>query len=813
MNVFELCASLKLDPSEYEKGLGESEEKTQAAGERIGAIASKIGDVLKTAAVVGGAALTAASAGVVSMVKTSVANFAEYEQTIGGVQKLYGNMGKSVEEYAQMNGKSVDEVQDEWQKLEDAQNTVLNNANQAFATAGMSANEYMTNATSFSAALINSLGGDTQKAAEVTDVAMRAISDNYNTFGGDMQSVTNAFQGFAKQNYTMLDNLKLGYGGTKEGMQQLIADANAYAAANGEAADLSIDSFADIVQAIELVQEKQGIAGTTAREAATTIEGSLGMTRAAWENLVTGLASGTDIAPLIDNVVTSATTALDNLMPVIEQALTGVGDLIQGIAPIITEKLPEIAQTLIPELINTATTFVISVAEALPGLASAILDAIPLIFEQIVSIDWLGYGEQIVEAFKGAFTDAFSTFEGMDWSTVGTTLINGITNGLNTAMSVLGEVGGFGLEILTGICNTITTNLPTLLSTGASILQNILQGLISKLPDVIVWAGTAVATLWDTFMKASTEFFNIGTEFLRNLIEGIASKLPDIIAAAFNVVNQLLTTLFSNLPAILAMGANMLKELIAGILSILPDLLASILEIIAQLLLTIGTQLPNILKMGIEILKNLISGILNTIPELLAGTIKVLSSFIAKITEWLPKILAAGITMLGQLVKGIIDSIPQIVDGAKQVADSFINKWKETDWLDVGINAIKGIANGIRNGISWVISAAQDVVSSIWDTITGADGLDEHSPSKKLFGAGVNATLGLINGMNDKLGELESTAYNMAASVMSPVSEVASVSTAAPAAAQPYVIYLNSTTELDGKVIAQSVNEVLGAAI
>ena len=812
MNVFELCASLKLDPSEYEKGLGDTETKTKEAGERIGAIASKIGDVLKTAAVAGGAALTAASGGVAYMVKTSVANFAEYEQTIGGVQKLYGNMGKSVEEYAQMNNKSVAEVKDEWQRLEDAQNLVLKNANQAYATAGMSANEYMTNATSFSAALINSLGGDTLKAAEVTDVAMRAISDNYNTFGGDMQSVTNAFQGFAKQNYTMLDNLKLGYGGTKEGMQQLIADANAYAAANGEAADLSIDSFADIVQAIELVQEKQGIAETTAREAATTIAGSLGMTKAAWENLVTGLASGTDIAPLIDNLVSSATTAFDNLMPVVEQALIGVGDLLQSIAPVISKKLPEIAQKLIPEVINTATTLVISVAEALPGIASAIIDAIPLIFEQIVSIDWLGYGEQIVEAFKNAFMDAFSVLEGMDWSATGTTLINGIASGLNTAISVLGEAGGFGLEILTGICDTINTNLPTLLSTGSSILQNVLQGLIAKLPEVIVWAGTAVATLWNTFMQAATTFYTTGTEFLREIIEGIASKLPDIVAAAFNVVNQLLTVFLDNLPEILAMGANMLKELIAGIISILPDLIATALELVVQLLLTIGEQLPNILKAGIEILKNLISGILNTIPELLAGTIKVLSEFLAKITEWLPKILAAGITMLGELVKGIIDSIPQIIDSAKEVADSFINKWKETDWLEIGIDAIKGIADGIRNGISWVISAAEDVVSSIWDTITGADGLDEHSPSKKLFGAGVNATLGLINGMNDKMEELEDTAYNMAASVMNPVSEVAGANKTAQAA-QPYVIYLTSTTQLDGKVIAQSVNEVLGAAI
>ncbi len=335
--------------------------------------------------------------------------------------------------------------------------------------------------------------------------------------------------------------------------------------------------------------------------------------------------------------------------------------------------------------------------------------------------------------------------------------------------------------------------------------------MLNKLPEVIVWAGTAVATLWDTFMQSSTEFFNTGTEFLRNLIEGIASKLPDIVTAAFTVINQLLTTFFENLPEILAMGANMLKQLIAGIISILPDLIATALELVAQLLLTIGTQLPNILKAGIEILKKLISGILNTIPELLVGTIKVLSAFLAKITEYLPKILVAGITMLGEIVKGIIQSIPQIVDSAKQVTDSFINKWKETNWLQIGLDAIKGIANGIRNGISWVISAAKDVVSAIWDTITGEDGLDEHSPSKKLFGAGVYATEGLINGLNDKMDELERSAYNMAVAITEPVSNLESVSK--PRSMQPYTIYLNNVTELDGKVIATSVNRVLGAMV
>ncbi len=754
MNIFELCAVLKLNSDAYKEGLENAKTTAQNVGE-------KIGSALATVAKVGGAALLAAGAGVAALTKEAVANYGEYEQMVGGVQKLYGNMGQSVEEYAKANGKSVAEVQDEWQKLETAQNTVLDNAKKAYATAGMSANQYMDTATSFSAALINSLDGDTQKAAELTDVAMKAISDNYNTFGGDMQNVTNAFQGFAKQNYTMLDNLKLGYGGTKTEMERLIADANEYAVANGKAADLSIDSFADIVRAIEIVQQKQNIAGTTAREAATTIEGSMGMAKSAWENFVTSLADkDADVGQTFGNLVDSASTVVDNVIPVAAQAVASIGTVV---------------------------------------------------VEKIKEVDWFGYMTEVAEKLMTALKEAFGFAKSTDWSSVGTSIMTGIQSGLDAAMNFLGEAGGIGLEIITGLCDTITNHLPTLLQTGSNILQSILQGMLNKLPEVIVWAGTAIATLWDTFMQSSTEFFNTGTEFLRNLIEGIASKLPDIVTAAFTVINQLLTTFFENLPEILAMGANMLKQLIAGIISILPDLIATALELVAQLLLTIGTQLPNILKAGIEILKKLISGILNTIPELLVGTIKVLSAFLAKITEYLPKILVAGITMLGEIVKGIIQSIPQIVDSAKQVTDSFINKWKETNWLQIGLDAIKGIANGIRNGISWVISAAKDVVSAIWDTITGEDGLDEHSPSKKLFGAGVYATEGLINGLNDKMDELERSAYNMAAAITAPVSNLESISK--PRSMQPYTIYLNNVTELDGKVIATSVNRVLGAMV
>ena len=322
------------------------------AVESIGDKSSSTFDALKVAAVAG---FTAIAAAAVAFGKQAFDAYAEYEQLAGGVSKLYGTAGQSIEEYAASVGKSVDEVQSKYSQLEQAQNLVYTNADNAWKTAGMDANKYMEIATGFSAALINSLNGDTVAAAQQTDVAMRAISDNVNTFGTDMESVTQAFQGFAKGNYTMLDNLKLGYGGTKEGMQQLIADANAYAAANGQAANLTIDSFSDIVTAIELVQEKQGIAGTTAREAATTIEGSITSLGAAWNNFVAGIGKdGVDLEPLVQNVVEALGNVVHNVVPVAGRIMSGLGSalvnavpqMVQGLGAAISDALAGVGITL-----------------------------------------------------------------------------------------------------------------------------------------------------------------------------------------------------------------------------------------------------------------------------------------------------------------------------------------------------------------------------------------------------------------------------------------------------------------------------------
>ncbi len=207
-------------------------------------------------------------------------------------------------------------------------------AQDAYKTAGVSANEYMTQVTSFSASLISSLGGDTAEAARVADMAIRDMSDNANTFGTNITDIQNAYQGFAKQNYTMLDNLKLGYGGTKEEMERLIENANKVKVAMGETADLTIDSYADVIEAIHLVQDEMNITGTTMNEAESTIQGSIAMTKAAWENLMVGLAdSNANIPQLVENVISSATSVLKNIIPIAKEVLQNIPKAISEISP------------------------------------------------------------------------------------------------------------------------------------------------------------------------------------------------------------------------------------------------------------------------------------------------------------------------------------------------------------------------------------------------------------------------------------------------------------------------------------------------
>lgn len=547
---------------------GEVESVGKSSGNKLG---SFLGNGLATGLKVGGTALAAASVAIGKFTADAVSSYASYEQLVGGVEKLYGDAAGQLEDFA----------------------------NKAYLTSGMSANAYMETATSFSAALINSLGGDQQKAAEMTDVAMRAISDNVNVFGSDMESVTNAFQGFAKGNYTMLDNLKLGYGGTKEEMERLIADANEYRASIGESADLSKDSFADIVQAIQSVQEAQGIAGTTNAEAMKTIEGSATAVKAAWENVVTTIASGEGLGDSVNGLVTSlfgeneGEGLINQIVPRVEEALKGIAEFIGTAAPIFIEKIP------------------------------------PL----------------------------------------------------------------------------ITEVLPSLIESGMILLQA--------------------------------------------LIDGVLTLLPELVPLALDIVMQLADAILTNLPAIIETGLQVIVQLALGIAQALPTLIPTIVEVVLNIAEMLIDNIDMVIDAAIQLIIGLAMGLIEAIPIIIEKAPIIIGKLAMAIIDNLPKILEAGVQLIVVLGKGLMQALSSLLSVGRQILSNLINVFSSSvqSFMNIGHNIVQGIRNGIANAwnnlVSWFKGLFGDLIG-VAKRILGIA-----SPSKVFEKIGEQTTEGFNIGMAD----------------------------------------------------------------
>ena len=361
MNLFELFCKIFIDDKDYQKGLNDAKKHTKSfakdAGKTIQDFAKKAENALSNATKIASAVVGAASTGVGFLVKAAVAEFANYEQLVGGVETLFKESADVVQRYA----------------------------DNAYKTAGLSANDYMETVTSFSASLLQSLGGDTAEAADKANLAITDMSDNANKMGTDMSLIQNAYRGFAKANYTMLDNLALGYGGTKEEMQRLLDDANALNRAQGKNTDYTIESFADIVDAIHDVQTQLGITGTTAKEAATTIQGSVNAAKGAWHNLLIGVADDNqDFDKLVDNFVESVDTAADNILPRVEKSLDGILKLVNKAGKTILPRVIAEISAKLPDLIDTGAEIVLALGEGIVDNLDGILGAAEKVITRVV---------------------------------------------------------------------------------------------------------------------------------------------------------------------------------------------------------------------------------------------------------------------------------------------------------------------------------------------------------------------------------------------------------------------------------------------
>lgn len=468
---------VELDDSNVEK----QADKTQnTLTSKFGSAAKKVGAAALSAST---AVVTAAAGAVAALTKEAVSAYAEYEQLVGGVETLFGD--------------SADYIQ--------------GRATAAFETAGLSANQYMETVTSFSASLIQSVGGDTEKAAKLADQAIIDMSDNANKMGSTMESIQVAYQGFSKQNYTMLDNLKLGYGGTKEEMARLLKDAEKL---SGVKYDLS--SYADIVEAIHVVQENMGIAGTTAKEAATTINGSLAMVKGAWQNVVTAIGEGDSekISAYIDDFIYSIEQAAANLLPTIEHALTGVADLVSALAPQIAEILPQMITDALPSLLSAG-------AEAIEALAHGLLDAVPSLFPTVIDI----VNELVQMIIKMA----------PDIVKCGIELLAQLAIGLAQALP---ELIPAAVDAILTIVETLIDNIDLLIDAAIEIIIALAQGLIEALPKLIEKAPEIVIKLVEAIIRNAPKILEAATELIFMLVEGIVKLFGKIIEVGADLVTK-----------------------------------------------------------------------------------------------------------------------------------------------------------------------------------------------------------------------------------------------------------------------------------
>ncbi len=577
------------------------EPEADSAGEKTGkSLGNSIGSFIKTAFV---------ALGVGEFIKDTIMKGADLEQSIGGIETLFGTGGRSLEEYAKSVGQSVEDVKDKYAALEQSEQTMLANAQQAWKTTGMSANDYMQNVTGFSASLLQGLGGDTAKAAEYADRAMVDMSDNANKMGTSMESITNAYQGFAKQNYTMLDNLKLGYGGTKEEMARLIEDASKMTDIQeklGVTVDASSMSFDNIINAISVMQSSLDIAGTTKKEAASTISGSMNAIKAAWENLQADMTMGNDLQDDISALSESVLTAANNLLP-------AISNLLSAIPPVLIQLIQEIAPPLIQATLETIASLANTLAQSLPTLIDAglsalfsIVDALIANIGVIISAGLqlvLGLATGLLQAIPQLISQVPVIIE-----SVLTTLLSLIPQVIEAGLLVFSSLA----ENLPGIISNLTSIIPRLIdSIISTIIQllplivetgvKLLSSLVSNLPLIIKSIVSAVPLIINSLNQAFGDLMpvlvQVGWDLFNSLLKMLPQVLLSVFESGYEIVDGLISVFTECYPKLFEIGKNMLDGIWQGIKNGWNGLVEAVKELAGELLSgikeTLGIHSPS----------------------------------------------------------------------------------------------------------------------------------------------------------------------------------------------------------------------------
>lgn len=462
----------------------------------------------------------AIAGGITTAVKGAIDEGSALQQSIGGIETLFGNQGMAIEEYAAKAGKSISEVTAEFERNQKAEAMMMEAAANAYNTAGMSRDEYMQTATSFAATLLQGLEGDTVAAAKYADMAMQDMSDNANKFGTDIASVQNAYQGFAKDNYTMLDNLKLGYGGTQAEMARLLNDAGLLEdGMEATASNVKDIPFDTIIQSINVIQQRLGVTGTTAAEAAGTFEGSMKAMQAAGKNVLAGLALGEDItAPMTSFAQTFTTFVTNNLLPM-------VGNVLSALPTAVTTMLQTLAAdsgTFVTTALNIITSFSEALMQNLPLMLTAVMEILLNVVEALMSYDWIGTATNLINTFMQSFIENLPRIMELAGQIV-LALVNGIVT--NIPQLITGAV-----QLITGLQSYIIQNLPTIVAAGIELVVALIAGLIQAIPQTI----TAVFQMTGEMQSAfkSVDWLSIGVNIIVGIIQGIKNSAGKLAEAA-----------------------------------------------------------------------------------------------------------------------------------------------------------------------------------------------------------------------------------------------------------------------------------------
>ena len=580
---------------------------------------------------------------------------------------MFGAGGRSVEEYAQSVGKSVSDIQGKYDSLMSAQNAVLENANKAYMTAGMSANEYMDTVTGFSASLISSLGGDTNKAADYANSALVDMSDNANKMGTDMESIKNAYQGFAKQNYTMLDNLKLGYGGTQEEMKRLLSDAEKL---TGQRYDIS--SFADITQAIHAIQTQMDITGTTAKEASTTISGSWGSLKAAFQNVLVGLTTGGDMFDQsLDALINTAVTFGQNIIPAIKGALSGVGYLIEGLAPVIGETIPPLINDLAPTLANSAVSLISSLVNGLTQNATQFSECL----SNMIIVAVAGISSVVPQLLDAA-------------SKIVSNLMQGLTNSMP-------QIVNGAVTLIEGLVNGLVNNIPLLIMGAVQLVASLANGLIANLPRIIDAGVNLITGIVSASYSMMPQIIQNGMQLVVNLAVGLVRAIPQLIAALPRITGAIVKGFKS--VNWFDLGLQLIKSIWGGIKSIGSEMWNGVKEKTSEL------------WGGV---KNVVSEKLNNIKSAYDAHGGGLKGATFAAIEGVKEYYRTGYDAINQLTGGKLGEVVNAVGEKMEVV-----KGKFSEAFGNVKNTVMTIFENIKNGITEKISAAVNKVKEIFGSI------------------------------------------------------------------------------------------------